>query len=61
MRRLWGVLLYYGLIPLVASFVGGLPLLFGAPPWICLILVPALTGLLYFGLGERLDRRWAQR
>lgn len=58
MRRLWGVLLYYGLIPLVASFVGGLPLLFGAPPWICLILVPALTGLLYFGLGERLDRRW---
>ena len=24
MRRLWGVLLYYGLIPLVASFVGGL-------------------------------------
>lgn len=58
MRRLWGVLLYYGLIPLGASFVGGLPLLFGAPPWACLILVPALTGLLYFGLGERLDRRW---
>ena len=58
MRRLSGVLLYYGLIPLVASFVGGLPLLFGAPPWTCLILVPALTGLLYFGLGERLDRRW---
>ena len=58
MGWIFNILSCYGLIPLVASFVGGLPLLFGAPPWICLILVPALTGLLYFGLGERLDRRW---
>ena len=58
MGWIFNILPCYGLIPLVASFVGGLPLLFGAPPWICLILVPALTGLLYFGLGERLDRRW---
>ena len=58
MGWIFNILPCYGLIPLGASFLGALPLLFGAPPWICLILVPALTGLLYFGLGERLDRRW---
>ena len=61
MRRLFGGLLCYGLLPLGASFVGGLPLLFGAPPWTVLITVPALTGLIYFGLGKRLDCRLGAR
>lgn len=57
MRRLWSVLLCYGLLPMGASFVGILPLLFGAPPWTCLIIVPALTGLMYWSLDTRIDRR----
>ena len=61
MGWIFNILPCYGLIPLGASFLGALPLLFGAPPWICLILVPALTGLLYFGLDGRVDRRRGAR
>lgn len=57
MRRLFGILLCYGLLPLGAAFIGGLPLLFGAPPWTCLVIVPALTGLMYWSLDARIDRR----
>ena len=57
MGWIFNILPCYGLIPLGASFLGALPLFFGAPSWTCLVTVPLLTWLIYFSLGGRVDRR----
>lgn len=61
MGWIFNILPCYGLIPLGASFLGALPLFFGAPSWTCLVTVPLLTWLIYFSLGGRVDRRRGAR
>ena len=61
MGWIFNILSCYGLIPLGASFLGALPLFFGGPSWTCLVTVPLLTLLIYFSLGERVDRRRGAR
>ena len=61
MGWIFNILSCYGLIPLGASFLGALPLFFGGPSWTCLVTVPLLTWLIYFSLGERVDRRRGAR
>ena len=61
MGWIFNILSCYGLIPLGASFLGALPLFFGAPSWTCLVTVPLLTWLIYFSLGGRVDRRRGAR
>ena len=61
MGWIFNILSCYGLIPLGASFLGALPLFFGVPSWTCLLSAPLLTWLIYFSLGERVDRRRGAR
>ena len=61
MGWIFNILPCYGLIPLGASFLGALPLFFGAPSWTCLVTVPLLTWLIYFSLDGRVDRRRGAR
>ena len=61
MGWIFNILSCYGLIPLGASFLGALPLFFGAPSWTCLLSVPLLTWLIYFSLDGRVDRRRGAR
>lgn len=61
MGWIFNILPCYGLIPLGASFLGALPLLFGGPSWTCLVTVPLLTWLIYFSLDGRVDRRRGAR
>ena len=61
MGWIFNILPCYGLIPLGASFLGALPLFFGAPSWTCLVTVPLLTWLIYFSLDGRVDQRRGAR